>query len=233
MPRLIIIVITVFNSFIYSQNNDLMDTSNIIDVYIKLTTTKLEKNSPIIKIDQFEGEDIIIVKGNIYNTNIDTSTGKAIDDVRGKVILFGDVIGDYNMKVQMKFLGANIDMEGAGWFGFVIRAQDCDNYGVVWFMPGGAEGDNNIAYIPVAHGVVPWWSESYTKQEKGSFPLPKSDWFEAEIIVNEDEFSIFVNGTFIFKKKLTYYLRSGRPGLFIGTATDVMFRKIQIKALDN
>ncbi len=60
-----------------------------------------------------------------------------------------------------------------------------------------------------------------------------SDWFEAEIIVNEDEFSVYVNGAFIFKKKLTYYLRSGRPGLFIGTATDVMFRKIQIKDLDN
>ncbi|MEE8478527.1 MAG: hypothetical protein V3S42_00830 [Candidatus Neomarinimicrobiota bacterium] len=233
MPRLIIMIITVFNFFIYSQNNDLMDTSNRIREYISLTTMKIEKNSPIIKIDKIEGEDIIIVKGNIYNTNIDNSTGKVIDDIRGKVILFGDVINNYNMNVQMKFLGANIDLEGAGWFGFVIRAQDCDNYGVVWFMPGGAEGNNNIAYIPVAHGVIPWWTESYLKQEKGSFPLPKNDWFEAEIIVNKDEFSVFVNGTFIFKKKLTYYLLSGRPGLFIGTATDVMFRKIQIKDLDN
>ncbi|MEE8341911.1 MAG: hypothetical protein V3R52_07425, partial [Candidatus Neomarinimicrobiota bacterium] len=85
---------------------------------------KIEKNSPIIKIDKIEGEDIIIVKGNIYNTNIDNSTGKVIDDIRGKVILFGDVINNYNMNVQMKFLGANIDLEGAGWFGFVIRAQD-------------------------------------------------------------------------------------------------------------
>jgi hypothetical protein len=30
---------------------------------------------------------------------------------------------------------------------------------------------------------------------------------------------VYVGDNFIFKKKLTYYLKEGRPGLFVGTAT--------------
>ena len=128
----------------------------------------------------------------------------------------------------MKFLGHHLEMEAAGWFGFVIRAQDCDNYEVIWFMPG-AERESSVAYVPVAHGIVPWWTEAYKTQKKGSIPVPKNKWFRGRIDVIGDELSVYVGDNFIFKKKLTYYLKEGRPGFFVGTATDVVFRRIKIK----
>jgi hypothetical protein len=196
--------------------------------YIHLEKIKIEKNSDAFTVDTLDGEQFLMLKDNEYHREIDSFTGKAIDDVRGKVILFGEERRDYAMTVDMKFLGTHIDMPGAGWFGVVIRAQDCDNYEVVWFMPGASDGASTVAYVPVAHGVVPWWTEAYAGQEKGNVPLPQNDWFAVRVDVSGDEFSLYVNSKFVLKKKLTYYLQSGRPGLFVGTATDAAFRRIQI-----
>ena len=88
---------------------------------------------------------------------------------------------------------------------------------------------NTVAYVPVAHGIVPWWTEAYSKQEKGDVFIPQDDWFSARVEVIGDEFAIFVNDHFVFEKKLAYYLKYGRPGLFVGTATDVAFRRIRIE----
>ncbi len=44
-------------------------------------------------------------------------------------------------------------------------------------------------------------------------------------------FSIFVNGQFVLEKKLTYFIESGRPGFFVGTATDAAFRRVRVQAL--
>ena len=75
----------------------------------------------------------------------------------------------------MKFLGFHIDdFPNGEWFGFAMRAQDLENFEIVWFMPGGGES-NTVAYIPVAHGVCPWWTEAYNKQEKGNIALPEND----------------------------------------------------------
>ena len=92
-----------------------------------------------------------------------------------------------------------------------------------------AEGSDSIAHIAVAHGIVPWWTEAYSNQKKGSVPIPKNDWFMAKVDVINDEFLVYFNDHFVFKKKLTYYLKEGRPGFFVGTATDVAFRRIKIK----
>ena len=154
--------------------------------YIDLNEIKIEKNSNLFQVDTLDNEQILLLKNNMYNQEIDSFTGRVVDDVRGKVILLGEVKHDYMMTVDMKFLGTHIDMQGAGWFGFALRAQDCDNYEVVWFMPGGVEEANTVAYIPVAHGVVPWWTEAYSKQEKGDIPIPKDDWFTARIEVKGD-----------------------------------------------
>jgi len=196
--------------------------------YINLTKINTQKNTNLFQIKNIENEQILILEGNQYNDEIDDFTGMKTDDAHGKIILFGDPKRDYSMTVDMKFIGINIDFPGGGWFGFAMRAQDLENYEIIWFMPGGAESNNTIAYVPVAHNIVPWWTEAYEKQEKGNFQLPKNNWFTARVDVIGDEFSLFVNDQFIFKKKLTYYLTSGTPGLFVGTATDVAFRRIKI-----
>ena len=74
--------------------------------------------------------------------------------------------------------------------------------------------------------------ERANKQEKGNIALTKNDWFTARVDVKGDEFSVYVNDQFVFKKKMSYYLTSGKPGLYVGTATDVAFRRIKIDKIE-
>jgi hypothetical protein len=88
-----------------------------------------------------------------------------------------------------------------------------------------------VAYVPVAHGIVPWWTEAYSTQQKGGPVIPLDDWFEVRVDVVGDEMTVFVNGSHVFTKKLTYYLDQGRPGFYVGTATDAAFRHVRIQDL--
>ena len=225
MSFILILILMICSNIIAQDKNDVQ--------YIDLNEAKIEKNSDLFKIENTKDGQILTLKNNQFNQNLDPITGKITDYVHGKVILFGDVKHDYSMIVDMKFIETHIDLQGAGWFGFAIRAQDVNNYEIVWFMPGGAEKNNTVAHVPVAHGLVPWWSEAYATQKKGDVLIPKNDWFTARVDVKGDEFFIYVNDQFIFRKKLTYYLKYGRPGLYVGTATDVAFRRIKIKEINN
>jgi len=218
-----VFILLLVSSIFSSSRQDPSDES-----FLDLNKIKIKKNSSLFKIEIQSNEQVLQVINNVYNPEIDKKSGKPVDDVKGKVILLGPVQNDYSMEADMKFLGHHLEMEAAGWFGFVIRAQDCDNYEVIWFMPG-AEGESSVAYVPVAHGIVPWWTEAYSTQKKGNIPVPKNKWFRGRIDVIGDELSVYVGDNFIFKKKLTYYLKEGRPGFFVGTATDVVFRRIKIK----
>ncbi|MHA2031868.1 MAG: hypothetical protein ACW99Q_21015 [Candidatus Kariarchaeaceae archaeon] len=149
------------------------------------------------------------------------------DHVGGKVALLGTKLKNYMMEAEFKFLGHHLSMEQAGWFGFVIRAKDLKNYELIWFMPH-TESEITIAYLPVAHGVVPWWTEAYNSQEKGSVKLANKEWFLAKIEVIGDEVSIYMGDMKLITKKLTYYLEEGYPGLYVGTSTDAAFRKIKL-----
>ncbi len=220
------ILVFLVISLLFSSSRIDQPNENFLD----LKQIEIETNSSLFKIKMQNNEQVLQVMNNVYNTEIDEKTGKPTDDVRGKVILLGPVRTDYSMEADMKFLGHHLEMEAAGWFGFVVRAQDCDNYEVVWFMPG-AEGESSVAYLPVAHGIVPWWTEAYSTQKKGSVPVPKNKWFRARVDVIGDELSAYLGDNFIFKKKLSYYLKEGRPGFFVGSSTDVVFRRIKIKVI--
>ena len=97
-------------------------------------------------------------------------------------------------------------------------------------MPN-AESGKTAAYLAVAHGVVPWWTEAYATQQKGGSRIPPNTWFRAHVDVVHDEFTLYVEDQIVFTKKLTYYLSEGRPGFYIGTATDAAFRRVMIKDL--
>jgi hypothetical protein len=218
--------------YMITSNLNSQTTGNTVN-YLDLIKIKIEKNSDLFKIDTIDNEQVLILTGNIYNQGIDEFTGKKKDDAHGKVILFGDKLRDYSMTVDMKFVGFHDEnFPTGGWFGFALRAQDVENYEVVWFMPGGGGESNRVAYVPVAHGIVPWWTEAYDKQEKGNIALPQNDWFTARVDVKGDEFSVYVNDQFVFKKKMTYYLTSGKPGLYVGTATDIAVRRIKIDKIE-
>ena len=154
-----------------------------------------------------------------------------VEHIRDSQVALIDFAGsDYSVEAEMRFVANHLPDPTAGWFGFALRAQDFANYEIVWFIPGARRGFT-VAYVPVAHGIVPWWTEAYETQEKGTVPIPKDDWFKARADVKGDSFSIYVDGRLVFEKKLTYYIEAGRPGFFCGTATDAKFRRVSVRPL--
>ncbi len=194
---------------------------------------KFKANTDLFHAEVIDGSEAIAIRGNRYSDEIDEFTGKPRSNSRGSMVaLFDENLRDFSLTAEMKLLACNLDgFSGGGWFGLALRAQDEDNFEVVWFMPAGGGESNTIAYVPVAHGVVPWWTEAYEKQAKGNAKLPRSDWFAVRVEVRGDSFSLFVNGEFVFSKTMTYYLTSGKAGFFAGTATDAAFRNIRIEKL--
>ena len=187
--------------------------------YIDLSTVVIETNSPLWQVIVSQDEHIIQVTGNTEE-----------DHRGGKVALIGDTRKNYSMQVDLKFLGHYLP-ERAGWFGIVMRAHDVKNYELVWFMPE-AENKKTAAYISVAHGIVPWWTEAYATQEKGCPHIPRNTWFTVRVDVVDDEMTLYIEDKIVFTKKLTYYLSEGRPGLYVGTATDAAFRRIVLTTMD-
>ncbi|NIM95828.1 MAG: hypothetical protein GTO18_19175 [Anaerolineales bacterium] len=187
--------------------------NNMLD----LSTVELETNSELWKTREVNGEWLLEMVGN-----------KEIDHLGGKVVLIEGSRGDYVVSVEMKFLDHHLQEGSGGWFGFVIRAQDTLNYELVWFMPN-AEKGRAVAYLPVAHGIVPWWTEAYASQQRGGPKIPSHEWFSTKAEVIGDEVSIFIGDEHIFTKKLTYYLTEGRPGFYVGTATDAAFRRVYVE----
>ncbi|MFC1534781.1 family 16 glycoside hydrolase [Thermodesulfobacteriota bacterium] len=179
----------------------------------------IETNSDMWEINDEGNEPILQLINN-----------KVIDHVGGKVTLFKELEHNYKMQVEMRFLGHHLAEGNGGWFGLAIRAKDTENYELVWFMPN-AEEENTVAYVSVAHGVVPWWTEAYRSQQKGKTAIPKDEWFQVQVEVIDDEFTVYVEGAEVLNKKLTYYLTDGYPGLYVGTATDAAFRRIEIERL--
>jgi hypothetical protein len=187
--------------------------------FLELSKESIQTNSPLWQIAELEGEQVIQVTGNAE-----------ADHVGGKVALLGRSRRDYSMWAELKFLGHHLGDRKAGWFGLVMRARDLENYELVWFMPQ-AEGGKTVAYLSVAHGIVPWWTEAYVGQQKGTAHIPDDAWFRTRVDVLKDKMSLYLEDQPVFTKKLTYYLSEGFPGLYVGTATDAAFRRIVIEDL--
>lgn len=187
---------------------------------LKLGEWDVAASSDLWSVDESGEEPVLQLTGH---TNV--------EHVRdSQVALFDFDASDYSVEAEMHYIRNHLGDPSAGWFGFALRAQDFMNYEIVWFIPGARRGFT-VAYVPVAHGIVPWWTEAYETQQKGTIPIPKDDWFRARADVKGDSFSIYVNDEFVFEKRLTYYRRTGRPGFFVGTATDAKFRRVRIRAL--
>ncbi|OGO35566.1 MAG: hypothetical protein A2147_04605 [Chloroflexi bacterium RBG_16_57_8] len=200
---------------------------------IDLRKVSLETSSSLWQIIESEGEQVLQVTGHTMEPARQSGAAAYLDeDHTGTpvVALIDGARHNYGMQAEMRFLGHHHPMPRAGWFGFAIRAQDILNFEIVWFMPN-AETGNTAAYVPVPHGIVPWWTEAYANQKKGAVPIPADAWFRARVDVVGDEFTVHVDDRLVFTKKVTYYLQKGRPGFFVGTATDVAFRRVLIKAL--
>jgi len=187
-----------------------------MDNHMDISNLEWETNSDLWEVDRDSSGKIFRLQGNTM-----------VDVVGGKVLIFKILLGNYRMRAEVCFLGHHLPEGTGGWFGFVMRAKDKDNYELVWFMPF-AESGKSAAYLSVAHGIVPWWTEAYNTQEKLGPGFQPGEWFEVEISVVGDEFTLFMKGERIYRKKLTYYLSEGYPGFYVGTATDASFRNLEL-----
>lgn len=159
------------------------------------------------------------------------------DDIRdqtwGHVALFGDPAWtDVAVEAEMRFLkGRMPENPLRGWFGFALRAQDVHNYELFWLMPQHSGKIGAVAYVPVAHGVVPWWTEAYRCQAHGRAEVPADAWIRVRAEVRGRVARLYVGGALALEKELTYYLSAGRAGLYVGTGTDAAFRGVRVEAL--
>ena len=187
---------------------------------LKLGAHWIEASSDRWRVDESSGEPVLQFDGRTHMEHMRNP----------EVALIDCTANDYSVEAEMRFVANHLPDPGAGWFGFALRAQDLQNCEIVWFMPRAWSGAT-VAYVPVAHGIVPWWAEAYATQKKGNVPIPDGEWFKARADVSGKRFTIYVNNELVFEKPLTYYVESGRPGFFVGTATDAEFRRVTVRAL--
>ena len=120
------------------------------------------------------------------------------------------------------------------WPGIAVRAQDTANYELFWFMPH-VEDDTagNVAYLPVAHNVVPWWNDSYVDIPRGAARYEPGEWLPVSVRVQGIEASVRVRNDTepILSVRLSYYLDGGRVGVYCGTQTAAQFRRMRVDLL--
>lgn len=178
-------------------------------------------NSPLWQVADLDGPALAVI-GNITP-----------DEEGGKVALFGDPEWtDVAVEAEMRFLAGRMpDNPLRGWFGVALRAQDTENYELFWLMPQQSGQVGAAAYVPVAHGVVPWWTEAYAAQAHGRADVPPDAWIPVRAEVRGRAARLYAGGELALEKTLSYYLRRGRAGFYVGTLTDAAFRNIRVVAL--
>ena len=170
-----------------------------------------------------DGEPVLVLPDN--------RTG---DWRRGTVAIAGDPTWqDYEFSCELFVLSPPEGEADGAWPGIVFRAQDTENYELVWLMPRGAEATDNVVGLSVAHGLVPWWTDAYVNNPRGSAPYGRGEWLPVNVRVQGLEASVRVRDTSdpVLTIRLTYYLDGGCIGVYCGTQTSAKFRRFRIQHL--
>ena len=148
-----------------------------------------------------------------------------------KVLLFGDPEwSDYALDLEIRVIRGYLRNPRQTYPGIALRARDVYNFENFFFRPHDASG-RGAAYIPIAHGLQPVWTDAYHTQEFGRCTVPFDAWFRVRAEVRAREATVYVDGQEAMRRTLTYYLWQGRPGLYVGTCTDALFRNVTVEAL--
>lgn len=151
---------------------------------------------------------------------------------RGSVAIAGEAEWrDYEYSLELCLL----PLAGAmAWPGVTVRAKDCDNYELFWFMPHLEDGvAGNVAYLSVAHNTVPWWNDAYVANPRGRAPYEPGEWLPVSVRVEGIEASVRVRDSRepVLTVRLSYYLDGGRVGVYCGTRTSAKFRRMRVELL--
>lgn len=152
----------------------------------------------------------------------------------GTVAVAGDPTWrDYEYSLELCLL-AVADEHGMAWPGVVVRAQDTANYELFWFVPHLKEdASDNVAYLSVAHNVVPWWTNGYVSIPRGRVQYSPGEWLPVSVRVEGLQVSVRVRNRPdpILAVRLTYYLDGGCVGVYCGTRTSAKFRRMRVDLL--
>lgn len=151
----------------------------------------------------------------------------------GTVAIAGDPSWrDYEFSLELRLL-PRADSSMA-WPGIAVRAQDTANYELFWFMPHVEdEAAGNVAYLSVAHNVVPWWNDSYVNIPRGVAAYTPGEWLPISVRVQGIEASVRVRNDAepILSVRLSYHIDGGRVGVYCGTQTAAEFRRMRVDLL--
>ena len=184
-----------------------------------------ESNTPLWQIVETPGgagagERCIALLGNVVE-----------DHEHGKVLLFGDPDwSDYALDVEIRVVRGYLRNARQTYPGIALRAREVYNFENFFFRPHNSEG-RGAAYVPIAHGLQPVWTEAYHTQEFGRCSVPFDAWFHVRAEVRGREATLYLDGQEAMRRTLTYYLWRGWPGLDVGTCTDALFRNVTVAAL--
>lgn len=152
----------------------------------------------------------------------------------GTVAIAGDPAWrDYEYSLELCLL-AGAEEPLMAWPGVVVRAQDTGNYELFWFVPRlEDDASGNVAYLAVAHNKVPWWNDAYVSIPRGRAPYRPGEWLPVSVRVEGLEASVRVRNRPepVLSVRLSYYLDSGRVGVYCGTQTSVKFRRMRVDLL--
>jgi hypothetical protein len=168
----------------------------------------------------------------------DTTNWKIIEDEGNKVLAqlsqdrpnyhFNEIVFDgfktKNVEMEVKMKGVKGKMDQGG--GFVWRFQNADNYYVVRANPL----EDNVVLYKVKDGRrtdLPVFGKGRTYGVDVK-PLG-NNWNSLKIIVEDDLFSVFLNGEEIFKVQDTTFENAGKVGLWTKADAVTYFDNLIIK----
>ncbi len=158
---------------------------------------------------------------------------QALDWRGGTVAIAGDrAWRDYEYSLDL-YLLPHAEGSGMAWPGVIVRAKDTDNYEAFWFLPHLDDASGNVAYLSVAHGIVPWWTDSYVSIPRGRAPYSPGEWLPISVRVEGLQASVRVRNEPdpVLTVRLSYYLDGGCVGVYCGTETSAKFRRMRIDLL--
>jgi hypothetical protein len=199
---------------------------NRITLQGKVTDERLrvwEANRGDWQAEEEGGEAVLVLPHN-----------ETLDWRGGTVAIAGDPAWrDYEYSLELCLIGGGGEPTMA-WPGIVMRAQDGDNYELFWFMPNLEDDDSgNVAYLSVAHNMVPWWSNGYVSIPRGRARYSPGEWLPVSVRVEGLQASVRVwnRPEPILTVRLTYYLDGGRVGVYCGSQTRARFRRMRVDLL--
>ena len=139
------------------------------------------------------------VMAQLYSDN----PGRHYNAVVNDTIVLKNMI----LSVRLKGVTGHHDQGG----GFIWRYQDKDNYYVVRANPL----ENNMVLYKVKDGArtdLPLLGKGRTYGEE--VPILGNDWNKMKLVVNENIFTVFLNGKELFKVQDTTFTKGGKIGFW-------------------